>query len=68
MGGDTAEHQVSSAELEECRQEKDMYRDELNQQRMTVESLRTEIQVSKEQIEFEFVIKFISSLYFRRTE
>ena len=46
VGGSSPDTQVSSAELEECRQERDMFREELNQQRMTVESLRSEIQVN----------------------
>ncbi len=44
-GDSSSDSHISFAELEECRQERDMYREELNQQRMTVESLRTEIQV-----------------------
>ena len=47
IGENASETHVSSAELEECRQERDMYRDELNQHRMTIESLRTEIQVQQ---------------------
>ncbi len=43
--GGSSEQIVSSAELEQCKQERDMYKEEVHQNRMTLETLRTEIQV-----------------------
>ena len=44
------EGMVSAVELEASKQERDMLREELQNQHMTVENLRTEIQVSILQI------------------
>ena len=43
--GSSAEHTVSSLELDEAQQERDMLRTELQQTRGTVETLRTDLQV-----------------------
>ena len=64
IGDSAGEAHVSSAELEECRQERDMYRDELNQHRMTVESLRTEIQVREKTAAcFYFAVTTFTCIY-----